>query len=887
MVRANFKQSTLLESLDTLFEDGGNIYIKPPFDKYYRVSDPAEIADLEGMDVIEFQNFEAEDPVREYTNVVGYAIAKDEYRDQIESASGLAYAEIGEDGKLYYNVGDRVFEVETDDLGINYDEMGREVESEVVKSPSKGSKKALNENDVPAGDLDEGEPEIVVFEGSRTVPFCEIGPANLFVHHYEYYDIEVPDKVKEELAKYGNKIIEVRTGYESEIFDDGQFEVVREVPLDEYKKLVTNAYVPTRGGEEFGNELKQRILSNLGESEKLTEDESKDNEPAKYKVSFYPYDRYGSDEGLKNASFNAKTLKDALKKLADRLGLYLEPEDIDEEYSDAREALESIKDSNGDGCDYIVLFKNETTGEVYIEENYKPEDLDWDDDEYDESEKPKKAKKSLKEMGNFAGRMDTVRAAGDRAAAYRQDVSDQKNAKIRDLFNRLKEIQDDVAELKEISKHVSLYKLKDRYGIWLDASGRGLDYEDPDDSWNTLYVDTDKIQMSEHMLATSEITADKMTEPNPFHHKNTFIKLATEMLDNYPGYIKAVNQMIDDYDLKYPVRSQEGVNESEKPKRGKRTLKELDSKDNTSSIYIDLSELISYAEKYISGELKKNGGSDVKITTTQDGQYMITLNRGDNSIKAYCDLGFSNADEELEEKEGTYTDHTAIMNNIYDILSDHNDEFLFDEGCNLNLTTDNIIYIEDNKDGSMYSLNLKDESTMNEAENVANRDFNKLIKDVLDGNKKAKRELNKMGYDVEYDNDAQKQFGKKYFGKYVTIKNLKTGKEIVSSYDNYFDSDNFINARPIEDKKGAIWHRIKQGKHSPKDAKKVDQNKFDYKGYLDKETPDLKEPVNKVKQFKDDKAFLKAHDYEARQIDQARDRVASVRSKLNKDKDVK
>lgn len=707
MVKANFKQNSLLESLDNLFENGGNVYIKPPFNKYYRVSDPAEIADLEGMDVIEFQDFEAEDPVRQYTNVVGYAIAKNEYRDQIEEASGLLYAEIGEDGKLYYNVGERVFEVETDDLGISYDEMGREVESEVVKSPSK----SLKEND----EFEKLVDDIYEF-------FSEWDPYNADVADYDLdkdsIRIALSTEDKDDKVLYDIKEIASELEDGDPLKDKANSIIDRltftgEQDLNEIGPVAAGL-IGAAGGALVGSLATSALNKNKEESDKLDEDQSKDNEPAKYKVSFYPYDRYGSDEGLKNASFSAKTLKDALKKLASRLGLYLEPEDIDEEYSDAREALESIKDSNGDGCDYIVLFKNETTGEVYIEEDYKPEDLDWDDD-YDESEKPKKVKKNLKEMGNFASRMDTVRAAGDRAATYRRDVSDQKNAKIRDLFNRLKEIQDDVAELKEIGKHVSLYKLKDRYGIWLDASNRGLDYQDPDDSWNTLYVDTDKIQMGEHMLATSEITADEMTKPNPFHHKNTFIKLATEMLDNYPGYIKAVNQMIDDYDLKYPVRSQEGANESEK-RKSKKPLKELDDKDNTSSIYIDLSEIISYAEAYINKELRMAGGSNAKITTTEDGQYMITLNRTDNSIKAYCDLGSRNADGRLDEgrteigyTKGGYRKDQIIMDYIYDILSNHNDEMPFEQGCNLDLVDQNganKIYIEDNSDESIFVLSI-------------------------------------------------------------------------------------------------------------------------------------------------------------------------------------
>lgn len=186
-----------------------------------------------------------------------------------------------------------------------------------------------------------------------------------------------------------------------------------------------------------------------------------------------------------------------------------------------------------------------------------------------------KESEKLDEMGNFAGRMDTLRAAGDRETIYRNDVVNQKNKKIKELFSRLKEIQDDVEELKEIGRHVKLYDLKDRYGIWLDASGRGLDYENSDEPRETLLVDTDKILMAEPYLETSEVTVEKLTEPNSFHHKNVFIKLATEMLDNYPGYIKAVNQMIDDYDLKYPVKSQEGVSESIKLKKNNK-LKEAD-----------------------------------------------------------------------------------------------------------------------------------------------------------------------------------------------------------------------------------------------------------------------------------------------------------------------
>ena len=216
-----------------------------------------------------------------------------------------------------------------------------------------------------------------------------------------------------------------------------------------------------------------------------------------------------------------------------------------------------------------------------------------------------KESEELNEMGNFAGRMDTLRAAGDRETIYRNDVVNQKNKKIKELFSRLKEIQDDIEELKEIGRHVKLYDLKDRYGIWLDASGRGLDYENSDEPRETLLVDTDKILMAEPYLETSEVTVEELTEPNPFHHKNVFIKLATEMLDNYPGYIKAVNQMIDDYDLKYPVKSQEGVSESIKLKKNNK-LKEADE-------LLDEPEITDGSDMREGREDLEESGTDVAI----------------------------------------------------------------------------------------------------------------------------------------------------------------------------------------------------------------------------------------------------------------------------------
>lgn len=179
---------------------------------------------------------------------------------------------------------------------------------------------------------------------------------------------------------------------------------------------------------------------------------------------------------------------------------------------------------------------------------------------------------------------------------------------------------------------------------------------------------------------------------------------------------------------------------------------------------------------------------------------------------------------------------------------------------------------------------------LDEAENPENKLINSLIRGLLTGQTKAKQKLEKMGYTVEFDDDAYKQFGKDYFGKYVRITNNKTGKQIVGSYGSRWGSKDFISAKPVEDNSASSdpvkkqqwnnsFHKI-TGKNHVND-KMADPNKFDYKGYLDKETPDLSEPESEFQRFKKDKAYLKDKEHEAKRIDAARERVANVRNKLN------
>lgn len=162
----------------------------------------------------------------------------------------------------------------------------------------------------------------------------------------------------------------------------------------------------------------------------------------KYTLQFEPYERYGGSSGLKKATFAASTLADAVKKVASKLSLYVEAEQIlpegktKEEYAKelegydadqiltAEEAISSIESSNGDGDDYIVLFEDTTAGIVYIEGYYEDEEEDWDD--YEESLEKPALKRSVNEAIEKDRKLvpgDTVVVKGTRAVI--KDIHDQ------------------------------------------------------------------------------------------------------------------------------------------------------------------------------------------------------------------------------------------------------------------------------------------------------------------------------------------------------------------------------------------------------------------------------------------------------------------------------
>lgn len=162
------------------------------------------------------------------------------------------------------------------------------------------------------------------------------------------------------------------------------------------------------------------------------------------------------------------------------------------------------------------------------------------------------------------------------------------------------------------------------------------------------------------------------------------------------------------------------------------------------------------------------------------------------------------------------------------------------------------------------------DSSISEAANPKHEKENGVLRGLVDGSNKrystARKDLKKMGYDIEVDSSARKDFGRDYFGDHVTIRNPDTGREIVAAVNSTRDGNNFIRAGE---------HQLKSKYDTNADA-----SEFDYKGYLDKPIPKRSTEKTTVQQFKDDKQFLRDNEDKAKRIDAARARMQGVRDKL-------
>ena len=101
------------------------------------------------------------------------------------------------------------------------------------------------------------------------------------------------------------------------------------------------------------------------------------DEGVKLQVKFDPYERYGSNKPTKTATVSGTDVLDALKKMADRMQLYITSEDIEDEEYTAEDVIDRIESENGDGCDFIYFIKNLTTNEMLLDSGYSEEE-DWD-----------------------------------------------------------------------------------------------------------------------------------------------------------------------------------------------------------------------------------------------------------------------------------------------------------------------------------------------------------------------------------------------------------------------------------------------------------------------------------------------------------------------------
>ena len=101
-------------------------------------------------------------------------------------------------------------------------------------------------------------------------------------------------------------------------------------------------------------------------------------------VKFEVYGRYGDGGEIITAKVSGKDLRHALMRMVDKMRLYIDSDVIEERNLTAEEIIDSISETNGDGCDMIYLLKNLTTNEVLIDCSDCYIEQDWDDD-FDES----------------------------------------------------------------------------------------------------------------------------------------------------------------------------------------------------------------------------------------------------------------------------------------------------------------------------------------------------------------------------------------------------------------------------------------------------------------------------------------------------------------------
>lgn len=134
-----------------------------------------------------------------------------------------------------------------------------------------------------------------------------------------------------------------------------------------------------------------------------------------------------------------------------------------------------------------------------------------------------------------------------------------------------------------------------------------------------------------------------------------------------------------------------------------------------------------------------------------------------------------------------------------------------------------------------------------------------------------------MGYDVEVDDSARKQFGRDYFGDRIIITNPKTGNTLEGNTGTKkygYVTDDYLRA----DTGTGKHHTIRSGKYSKEVT--ASEKDFDYKSFLDKghEKPESSETT--ISQFKKDKQLMKDNQNLYKRLRDADSRLSDIRDRL-------
>lgn len=104
----------------------------------------------------------------------------------------------------------------------------------------------------------------------------------------------------------------------------------------------------------------------------------------KIKVTYQRYERY-QEAIISEGHITAPDLRTAILALLDKIGMYVESEDVLEQEEEngkkwtAEELIDNfISSVNEDGCDVVLNIKNEETGEIIFNSDYDYDPVSWD-----------------------------------------------------------------------------------------------------------------------------------------------------------------------------------------------------------------------------------------------------------------------------------------------------------------------------------------------------------------------------------------------------------------------------------------------------------------------------------------------------------------------------